>query len=190
MYVTEVSRYIDAPPAAVYQALLDPQAVAKWRAPNGMSCRVHAFDVRIGGAFRISLTYEDELAYGDGLIHEGGLSYEDELTHEDGVACDEGVAYDEGRGNAGKSTARTDTYHGRFVALVPYEKVVEVLQFATDDARFAGTMTITTTLVPTGDGTTVVLVHEGVPDAVPRADNEAGTRMTLTNLARWVEGGG
>ncbi|MFE6690910.1 SRPBCC domain-containing protein [Streptomyces sp. NPDC057743] len=158
MYVTEASRYIGAPPAAVYQALLDAQAVAKWRAPDGMSCRVHAFDVRIGGAFRVSLTYED------GLTYEGGL------------------------GGVGKSTARTDTYHGRFLALVPYEKVVEVLQFDTDDARFAGTMTITTTLVPTGEGTTVVLVHEGVPDAIPRPDNEAGTRMTLANLARWVEG--
>jgi hypothetical protein len=32
-------------------------------------------------------------------------------------------------------------------------------------------------------------VHEGIPDKVPAADNETGTRMALANLARLVETG-
>jgi hypothetical protein len=32
-------------------------------------------------------------------------------------------------GGVGKTTARTDTYHGRFVQLVPGRKVVEVVEF-------------------------------------------------------------
>ena len=34
---------------------------------------------------------------------------------------------------AGKTAAATDTYHGRFERLVPGERVVEVVEFETDD---------------------------------------------------------
>ncbi|MER5962110.1 SRPBCC family protein [Streptomyces sp. NPDC002057] len=150
MYTTRVSRHIDAPPAAVYRALLDPEAVPRWRVPYGMTCEVHDFDAREGGTFRVSLTY--------------GTA--------DGV---------------GKSGARTDTYHGRFVELLPDERVVEILEFETPDPRLRGAMTVTTTLIALEGGTDVVLVHEGVPDAVPAADNEAGTRTALDRLASLVE---
>ena len=42
------------------------------------------------------------------------------------------LTYDAPTG-AGKMTAHTDTYHGRFVKLVPNEKVVEVDKFETTD---------------------------------------------------------
>jgi uncharacterized protein YndB with AHSA1/START domain len=52
-------------------------------------------------------------------------------------------------------------------------------------------MTLTTTLTDAqGGGTHVLMVHEGIPDAVPAADNETGTRMALANLARLVEADG
>ena len=57
MSSTPIARHINAPRAAVYRALLDPRAVERWRVPEGMTCRVHAFDPRKGGAFRVSLTY-------------------------------------------------------------------------------------------------------------------------------------
>ncbi|MFH8901523.1 SRPBCC domain-containing protein [Streptomyces coeruleorubidus] len=92
---------------------------------------------------------------------------------------------------AGKSAAHTDTYHGHFARLVPNEQVVEVLAFEAVDPALAGTMTLTTTLTDAeGGGTDVLMVHEGIPDAVPAADNETGTRMALENLARFVETGG
>ena len=90
---------------------------------------------------------------------------------------------------AGKTAAATDTYHGRFERLVPGERVVEVVEFETDDPALRGEMTITTTLANAGDGTDVSIVHEGLPDSVPAADNKAGTRMSLDNLARLVETG-
>ncbi|TKA00014.1 SRPBCC domain-containing protein, partial [Actinacidiphila oryziradicis] len=52
---------------------------------------------------------------------------------------------------------------------------------------FRGTMTMTTTLTDAGGGTDVLVVHEGIPDSVPAADNETGTRMALANLAQLVE---
>jgi uncharacterized protein YndB with AHSA1/START domain len=54
-----VVRHIRAPRAAVYRALLDPDAIARWRVPAGMTSVVHEFDAREGGAFRVSLTYVD-----------------------------------------------------------------------------------------------------------------------------------
>jgi uncharacterized protein YndB with AHSA1/START domain len=91
---------------------------------------------------------------------------------------------------AGKSAAHTDTYHGRFVTLVPNEQVVEVIEFETDDPALQGEMTITITLADApGGGTDVVGLHEGVPDVVPPADNETGWRMSLDRLAALVEGG-
>lgn len=52
-----VSRVIKASPQAVYRALLDPTAVAAWRAPDGMKAKVLTFEPRVGGAFRMSLEY-------------------------------------------------------------------------------------------------------------------------------------
>ncbi|MEU7721178.1 SRPBCC domain-containing protein [Streptomyces tibetensis] len=91
---------------------------------------------------------------------------------------------------SGKSSAHTDTYHGHFARLVPDEQVVEVLEFETTDPALGGAMTLTTTLTDAeGGGTDVLMVHEGIPDAVPAADNEAGTRTALANLAGLVESG-
>ncbi len=90
-------------------------------------------------------------------------------------------------GETGKTTGRTDTYHGHFAKLVPDRQVIEVLEFETGDSALAGRMTMTTTLMPVDGGTEVLVVHEGIPDAVPRADNEAGTRKALANLAALVE---
>jgi uncharacterized protein YndB with AHSA1/START domain len=88
---------------------------------------------------------------------------------------------------AGKTSGHTDTYHGTFRRLVPNELVVEELEFETDDPGIATPMTMTITLSDSGDGTDVEWLHEGVPDSVPVADNELGTRMSLTKLARLVE---
>lgn len=150
MYKTEVSRHINAPRSAVYQALLDAVAIARWRVPANMSSQVHEFDAREGGAFRISLTY---------TVPTG----------------------------TGKSGAHTDTYHGHFVRLVPNERVVEEFEFEAADPALRGTMRMTTTLTDVDGGTEILIVHEGIPDSVPVADNEMGTRMALDNLAKLVE---
>jgi uncharacterized protein YndB with AHSA1/START domain len=57
---TSVSRVIGAPPAAVYRAYLDPDAVAAWLPPGTMRGIVHEFDPREGGAFSMSLVYPED----------------------------------------------------------------------------------------------------------------------------------
>ena len=58
VYSAQISRHVNAPRSAVYRALLDAGAVARWRVPDGMTSQVHEFDPREGGTFRVSLTYD------------------------------------------------------------------------------------------------------------------------------------
>jgi len=97
------------------------------------------------------------------------------------------LTYDAPSGT-GKTTASTDTYHGRFITLVPNEQVVEVMEFETDDDTMRGEMTVTFTLTESADGGTDLLaVHDNLPSGITPADNELGWRMSLEKLARLVE---
>jgi uncharacterized protein YndB with AHSA1/START domain len=98
------------------------------------------------------------------------------------------LTYDAPTGT-GKTTAHTDTYHGRFLKLVPDEQVVEVVEFETAESALRGEMTITISLADADGGTDVIAVHDGVPSGVSPADNETGWRLSLARLAALVEGG-
>jgi uncharacterized protein YndB with AHSA1/START domain len=69
MSSTRITRHINAPPANVYRALLDPNAIANWMVPDGMTSRVHDFNAREGGSFRISLMYEAPTITGKTSAH-------------------------------------------------------------------------------------------------------------------------
>ena len=58
MSSTRVTRHLAAPRPAVYRALLDPAAVARWKVPPGMTSEVHEWEPREGGRLRVSLTYD------------------------------------------------------------------------------------------------------------------------------------
>jgi len=88
---------------------------------------------------------------------------------------------------AGKTTAQTDTFHGRFVKLAPDAEVVQVVEFETDDPAMKGEMTITYTLVDADDGTNLTGVHENLPVGVSPADNELGWSLSIDKLAKLVE---
>jgi uncharacterized protein YndB with AHSA1/START domain len=90
----------------------------------------------------------------------------------------------------GKTTAHTDTYHGRFVKLVPNERIVQVVEFETADPALRGEMTITIALADADGGTDIHAVHDGLPRGLSPGDNEAGWRSSLAKLAALVEGAG
>jgi uncharacterized protein YndB with AHSA1/START domain len=150
MRTTRLVRHVNAPRARVYRALLDANAVATWMVPTGMTSRVHEFDAREGGAFRISLTYDTAAG-------------------------------------VGKTTAHTDTFRGRFVTLVPDERVVEVVEFETADPAMRGEMTITIALADADGGTDVLAEHDHLPPGLSESDNEVGWSMSLAKLAALVE---
>jgi uncharacterized protein YndB with AHSA1/START domain len=147
-----VSRIIRAPRRAVYAACLDPDALITWRVPENMVGRVHAFEAREGGGYRMSLTYREPA-----------------------------------QGPGGKTSADTDTFQGRFIELVPDEKIVEAVRFESDDPGFGGEMTITTRLTDTSDGTEIIMWFQDLPPGVRPEDNELGTRQALHKLAKLLE---
>jgi uncharacterized protein YndB with AHSA1/START domain len=68
-HTTRLRWHINAPRAKVYRALIDANAIARWKVPDGMTCEVHSFDAREGGTFRISLTYDAPTAVGKTTAH-------------------------------------------------------------------------------------------------------------------------
>ena len=49
-------RVMRTTPEKLYRAFLEPDAMAKWLPPHGFTCKVHAFDGRVGGSFKMSFT--------------------------------------------------------------------------------------------------------------------------------------
>jgi len=152
---TSVSRVINAPRLAVYQAFLDADAVAAWLAPDNMRSEVHRFDPREGGEIWMSLIYQ---------------------------SIDESP---DGRG--GKSSADTDTFQGKFITLIPGEKIVWLTEFDSPDPAFAGKMKLTWSFVDTLGGTEVTVLCENIPEGIRPEDNEEGSRSSLEKLAAFLE---
>ncbi|MEW5687533.1 MAG: SRPBCC domain-containing protein [Pseudomonadota bacterium] len=87
----------------------------------------------------------------------------------------------------GKTTARTDTFEGRFVSLVPGRSIEEQVVFSSTDPAFAGVMTIVTTFTPVAGGTEVAVACSNVPPGISAEDHALGIASSLENLARWAE---
>ena len=128
----------------------------------------------------------DPVAVATWRVPDGMISEVHEFDAREGGAFRVTLTY-ETPTTVGKTSAQTDTYHGRFVKLVANEKVVEVVAFESVDPELLGQMTITTSLVESDSGTEVSIEHEGIPPGVAVRDNEMGTRMALTRLAALVE---
>lgn len=52
----QLHRVLRAPPERIYMAFLDADAMAKWIAPYGFTCKVHHLDAQVGGTFKMSFT--------------------------------------------------------------------------------------------------------------------------------------
>ncbi len=87
----------------------------------------------------------------------------------------------------GKTSDNEDLVEGSFVELVPGRKIVEKVNFKSDDPSFAGTMTITTSFTPVNDGTEVRFTCEHVPPGIRPEDHQMGMHSSLENLAKFVE---
>jgi uncharacterized protein YndB with AHSA1/START domain len=146
----QASREIPAPPDRVYAALVDPDALAAWLPPTGMSGRFDHYDARPGGSYRMVLTYADPSTA------------------------------------PGKATADSDIVEVRFIDIVPGRRVVQAVDFVSDDPRFAGTMTMTWEVAPVGNGTRVDIRADDVPAGISADDHAVGLASSLANLAAYL----
>jgi len=97
------------------------------------------------------------------------------------------LTYDDPPSRGGKTTAGSDVVEARFVDLVPGVRVVQEVDFESEDAAFAGTMTMTWNLAPLGGGTSVTITAEQVPGGITAREHEIGMASSLANLARHLE---
>jgi uncharacterized protein YndB with AHSA1/START domain len=49
MSTVKLHRVFTAPPEKAFKAFIDPDAMASWLPPYGFVCKVHAFEMKVGG---------------------------------------------------------------------------------------------------------------------------------------------
>ena len=96
------------------------------------------------------------------------------------------LTYRDPRDASGKSTADTDVVEGRFVQVVPDERIEQAVDFVSDDPDVAGTMTMTWSLTPRDGSTVVTFRADDVPPGISAEDHIAGLTASLDNLAAYV----
>jgi uncharacterized protein YndB with AHSA1/START domain len=97
------------------------------------------------------------------------------------------LTYPGASGAPGKATADSDIVEARFADIVPGERVVQAVDFVSDDPAYAGTMVMTWEVAAAGGGTRVTIVAEDVPDGISPEDHAAGLDSSLTKLAAYLE---
>jgi uncharacterized protein YndB with AHSA1/START domain len=97
------------------------------------------------------------------------------------------LTYSDASGAPGKATADSDIVEARFVDIVPGERVVQAVDFVSDDPAYAGTMVMSWEVTAAGAGTRVSIVAEDVPDGISAEDHAAGLASSLANLAGYLE---
>lgn len=66
----KLHRVLNAPPARVYKAFVDADAMCKWLPPHGFTAKMHSMDARVGGGYRMSFTN-----FGTGSSHSFSVKY-------------------------------------------------------------------------------------------------------------------
>jgi uncharacterized protein YndB with AHSA1/START domain len=78
-----MEREFAAPPAAVFAAYGDPEALKEWYGPDGFSITVLAMDFRVGGAFRFTMHGPDGTDYPNRIMYKEILSAQRLTYHHD-----------------------------------------------------------------------------------------------------------
>ena len=97
------------------------------------------------------------------------------------------LTYADASGAPGKATADSDIVEARFTDIVPGQRVVQAVDFVSDDPANAGTMTMTWQVTAVGAGTRVDIVADDVPDGISAEDHAAGLASSLAHLAAYLE---
>lgn len=96
------------------------------------------------------------------------------------------LTYADPAGAGAKSTEDADIVEARYVDIVHDDRVVQAVDFESDDPAFAGTMTMTWSVRTVAGGTLVEFIAEDVPAGISAEDHAAGMASSLANLAALV----
>ncbi len=97
------------------------------------------------------------------------------------------LTYDDGLQESGKTTVDSDVVEARFIEISVNERIVQEVDFVSEDQAFAGTMTMTWKLSAEGSCTRLEVRADDVPTGISPEDHAAGMESSLANLAAFVE---
>ena len=98
------------------------------------------------------------------------------------------LEYSDGTTGGGKTRKDADVVEVRFLEIVASVRIVQAVDFVSDDPAFDGTMIMTWELFrEPGGGTRVEIRADDVPAGITREDHAAGMESSLANLAAFVE---
>jgi uncharacterized protein YndB with AHSA1/START domain len=97
------------------------------------------------------------------------------------------LTYADASGAPGKASPDSDIVDGRFVDIVEGARVVQAVDFVSDDSDYAGTMTMTWEVAANDAGTRVDIRADDVPAGISANDHATGLASTLANLAAYLE---
>jgi uncharacterized protein YndB with AHSA1/START domain len=97
------------------------------------------------------------------------------------------LTYTEPPAARGKATTDSDIVEARFIEVVPGARIVQAVDFVSDDPRNAGTMTMTWEVTPVDAGTRVEFRADNVPEGISAEDHATGITSSLANLATYLE---
>jgi uncharacterized protein YndB with AHSA1/START domain len=97
------------------------------------------------------------------------------------------LTYADASNARGKATTDSDIVEARFVEVVPGVRVVQAVDFVSDEPGYAGTMTMTWEVTSVEAGTRVEIRADNVPEGISAQDHAAGLASSLANLAAYLE---
>lgn len=98
------------------------------------------------------------------------------------------LTYKDPHEGQGKTSGASDEVEVRIVGLEPGRRIVQEVDFDSDDPAFEGTMRMTWEFQQDSDGSLVTIRAENVPSRIRPEDHQAGLEASLHNLARLLEG--
>lgn len=97
------------------------------------------------------------------------------------------LTYNDTADAPGKTSADSDVSEARISLLVPGERIVQEIDFESDDSAFQGTMQMEWTLRSVEEGTDVEVVARNVPAGIRARDHAEGITSSLANLSAYLE---
>src|SRR5687768_593001 len=91
------------------------------------------------------------------------------------------LTYRDSAGDRGKASPDADVVEARYLEIVPGVRVVQAVDFISDDPAFGGTMIMSWEITAADGATRVDITADGVPDGISADEHAVGMASSLAN---------
>jgi uncharacterized protein YndB with AHSA1/START domain len=97
------------------------------------------------------------------------------------------LTYDDASDSPGKTSPNSDVSEVRITRIDPGARIVQDVDFESDQPALQGTMQMEWHLRSVDEGTIVEIVARNVPEGIRARDHAEGITSSLTNLSAYLE---